>query len=172
LLDPAEVINRRGQALDLAVAGLNAALETRLATQELRLAGLAGRIRPPERRLVEVRAELSRLGERLVQVMDQSIVNRSQALEGVSRLLQANSFERVLDRGFALVTDAMGTPVKRSGDVGTGAVVTLRFADASRSAQLDPSGAGASESPQAKAVKDAKNNKVAKDNKGVQDTLF
>jgi exodeoxyribonuclease VII large subunit len=90
-------------------------------------------------------------------------------------LLQANSFERVLDRGFALVTDAMGTPVKRSGDVGTGALVTLRFADASRSAQLDPSGTGASESPQAKvvkAVKDAKNNKVAKDNKGVQDTLF
>jgi len=56
--------------------------------------------------------------------------------------------------------------------------VTLRFADASRSAQLDPSGTGASEPPQPKAVKDAKNNKEtkdnkeAKDNKGVQDTLF
>ncbi len=177
LLDPAEVINRRGQALDLAVAGLNGALETRLAAQELRLAGLAGRIRPPERRLAEVRAELSRLEERLVQVMDQSIVNRSHALEGASRLLQANSFERVLDRGFALVTDAAGTPVKRSIDAETGALVTLRFADASRSAQLDPSGAGASDPPQAKAGKQAAGSKAkaaknTKDNKGVQDTLF
>ena len=58
LLDPAEVINRRGQALDLAIAGLNNALDTKLTGCELRLAGLAGRLRPPERRLAEVGAGL------------------------------------------------------------------------------------------------------------------
>lgn len=138
LLDPAEMIGRRGQALDLAVAGLNNALEAKMSAARLRLVGLGGRIRPPETRLAEVRAELLRLGDRLVHVMDQGMHQRAQRLDGVEKLLQANSFERVLERGFALVTDGTGTPVKRAAEAAEGAMVNLRFADADRVAKLDP----------------------------------
>ena len=141
LLDPAEVINRRGQALDLAIAGLNNALDTKLTGCELRLAGLAGRLRPPERRLAEVGAEVARQGERLAQLMDHQLAKRAQSLDALEKLLQANSFERVLERGFALVTDGSGTPVKRAAEAAEGAMVTVRFADASRQALLDPGGA-------------------------------
>ena len=141
LLDPVEMIGRRGQALDLAVAGLNTAMEVRLAASELRLASIGGRIRPPERRLAEVVAEVSRLGERLVQTMNQGVADRARRLESAARLLQANSFERVLDRGFALVTDGEGAPIKRAAEASNGAVVTIRFADASRQAGLDPDSA-------------------------------
>jgi len=142
LLDPAELIGRRGQALDLAVAGLNGAMEARLARCELQLSGLAGRIRPPERRLAEVSGVMTRLAERLIQAVDLGLQSRSQRLEGASRLLEANSYERVLDRGFALVADGDGKAIKRAGEAAEGAVVTLRFADASRTARLDPQGGG------------------------------
>ncbi len=138
LLDPAEVINRRGQALDFAIAGLNNALDTKLTGCDLRLAGLAGRLRPPERRLAEVGGEVARQGERLAQLMDYQLAKRAQSLDALEKLLQANSYERALERGFAMVTDGSGTPVKRAAEAAEGAMVTVRFFDASRQALLDP----------------------------------
>ena len=44
----------------------------------------------------------------------------------------------MLERGFALVTDGTGTPVKRAAEAAEGAMVNLRFADADRVAKLDP----------------------------------
>jgi exodeoxyribonuclease VII large subunit len=61
--------------------------------------------------------------------------------------LSANSFERVLDRGFALVTTPDGQALKRSAEVEPSANVTIRFADASRAARMDEDAATASETP-------------------------
>ena len=138
LLDPLEVIGRRGQTLDLAVAGLNNVMDKLLAQQNIRLARLAEYIRPPERRLAEVGASLTHLSGRMETALMQSLDNRHQAITALGKLLDANSFERVLERGFAMVTDGAGVPVKRAADAPAGATVTLRFADASRDAQLDP----------------------------------
>ena len=60
-------------------------------------------------------------------------------MDPAARLLEANSFERVLERGFALVTTPEGLPIKRAAEAAEGAEVTVRFADAARRARLDPS---------------------------------
>ena len=60
------------------------------------------------------------------------------ALDQAGRLLEANSFERVLERGFALVTTSDGVPVKRDAEAAYGATVQVRFADGDRLASLDP----------------------------------
>ncbi|MGB2251076.1 MAG: exodeoxyribonuclease VII large subunit, partial [Candidatus Puniceispirillaceae bacterium] len=52
-------------------------------------------------------------------------------------LLDANSFERVLDRGFTLVTNAAGAPIKRAATAPDQANVIIRFADGTRGAVLD-----------------------------------
>ena len=62
---------------------------------------------------------------------------RQQAVANVGRLLDANSFERVLDRGFALVTDQRGVPVKRSAELPEHANAVIRFADGQRHATFD-----------------------------------
>ena len=54
-------------------------------------------------------------------------------------MLDANSFERVLDRGFTLVTDASGAPIKRAAAAPDQANVMIRFADGTRGAVLDAS---------------------------------
>ena len=143
LLNPAEMVERRAQSVDLAVAGLERALQSRLSAAALRVADLGARLRPPERRLAEVAAELAGLESRLDQQIDIQLDRRRVALDSAARLLDANSFERVLERGFALVTTPEGLPVKRAAEAAEGAEVTIRFADAARKARLDPSGPAA-----------------------------
>ena len=168
LLDPAEMIARRGQMLDYALAGLNTSLERVLAARRLDLSGLAGRLRPPETRLAEMSGHFTRLSDRLASTFGQMIERREQALNSAGKLLDAHSFERVLDRGFALVINAEGAPLKRASDAPQGAEVTLRFADASRRALLDPENITPKASKPAK--KAAAKPTTGKDTK--QDSLF
>ena len=139
LLNPAEMVERRAQTVDLAVAGLERGLQSRLSRAALRVTDLGARLRPPERRLAEVGAELTGLGSRLDQQIDIQLDRRRVAMDSAVRLLEANSFERVLERGFALVTTPEGLPIKRAAEAAEGAEVTVRFADAARRARLDPS---------------------------------
>lgn len=129
LLNPAEMVERRAQAIDLAVAGLERGLQQRLSAAALRLTDLGARLRPPERRIAEVGAELGNLGARLDQAVGLQLDRQHAALDQAGRLLEANSFQRVLERGFVLVTTTDGTPVKRAGEAPPGADIQLRFAD-------------------------------------------
>ena len=165
LLNPAEMVERRAQSVDLAVAGLERGLQSCLSRAALRVTDLGARLRPPERRLAEVGAELTGLGSRLDQQIDIQLDRRRVALGSAVRLLEANSFERVLERGFALVTTPEGLPVKRAAEVAEGAEVTVRFADAARRARRDPS------SPQAAARGQRKTAAKPKKQTG-QDSLF
>jgi len=140
LLNPAEMVERRAQAVDLAVAGLERGLQQRLSSTALRLADLGARLRPPERHFTEMDARLASLAAGLSQLVDMQLDRRRVALDQAGRLLEANSFERVLERGFALVTTSDGRPVKRASEAPSGAVVEVRFADGGRAARLDPEG--------------------------------
>jgi len=137
LSDPDEIIARRGEMLDYAVSGLANGLEQWLSVRALRLSNAAGRLYPPERQLAEAKGRLSELSLRLTKSMAIDLERRQQAVEHVGRLLDANSFERVLDRGFALVTNQHGVPVKRSAELPTHANALVRFADGQRHATFD-----------------------------------
>ena len=139
-----------------------------LAVRRLYLSGLAGRLRPPETRLAEMSGHFTRLSDRLASTFGQMIERREQALNSAGKLLDAHSFQRVLDRGFALVINAEGAPLKRASDAPQGAEVTLRFADASRRALLDPDNIAPKTSKSAK--KAAAKPSTGKDTK--QDSLF
>ena len=165
LLNPAEMVERRAQSVDLAVAGLERGLQSRLSRAALRVTDLGARLRPPERRLAEVGAELTGLGSRLDQQIDIQLDRRRVAMDSAARLLEANSFERVLERGFALVTTPEGLPIKRAAEAAEGAEVTVRFADAARRARLDPS------SPEA-AVRGRRKTAAGPKKQTGQDSLF
>ena len=168
LLNPAEMVERRAQTVDLAVAGLERGLQQRLSAAALRLTDLGARLRPPERLFAEVAAELGNLGSRLDHAMGLQLDRQGAALDQSGRLLEANSFQRVLERGFALVTAGDGTPVKRAAEAPDGAEVQLRFADGNRAARLDPDTAQA-----ARPAKPARARKAtAKPPADSQDSLF
>jgi exodeoxyribonuclease VII large subunit len=137
LMNPAEMVERRAQAVDLAVAGLERGLQQRLSAAALQLTDLGARLRSPERRFAEVSAELGNLGSRLDHLIGTQMDRHGAALDQAGRLLEANSFQRVLERGFALVTTTDGRPVKRASEAPQGARVQVRFADGGRLARLD-----------------------------------
>ena len=137
LLHPAEQIARQTQSLDIALAGLDASMIRLIDIHDKELARLTYRMVSPEQRLSEVKQRLGAINERLESLMDRRCERAEERLLQASRLLSANSFERVLERGFALITDDGGQAIKRSAEVGLGAQVTVKFADASRTAKLD-----------------------------------
>jgi len=142
LVDPADLIQRRAQALDYALGGLFRGLDRWLSARALRLSGLAGRLRPPETKLAEASGRLSQIGQRFDQHFATGLIHRQQRLDNLVKLLDANSFERVLDRGFALVTDATGAPIKRAAAAPDQANVMIRFADGTRGAVLGGDSSG------------------------------
>ena len=81
-------------------------------------------------------ARLGQAVQRLNQQAETLVPTRQQQLEVAAKLLDANSFERVLDRGFALVTDAAGQPIKKAAGLVAGTAVAIRFADDSRQAVI------------------------------------
>ena len=137
LVDPADMIQRRAQTLDYALGGLFRGLNQWLSVRTVRLLGLAGRLLPPETKIAEAQGRLSQLSQRFDQQLANGLTQRQQKLDNLLKLLDANSFERVLDRGFALVTDNDGVPIKRAAVAPINAAVTIRFADGGRGAVLD-----------------------------------
>ena len=57
-------------------------------------------------------------------------------LATASRLLEANSFTKVLERGFALVRDQEGRALRSIKELPAGAQVSLRLADGQTEAQI------------------------------------
>ena len=68
----------------------------------------------------------------------QNIINSKEVkLNSLDQLLEASSFNRVLDRGFSLVMNNKGKPIKLSSEAPKNANVKIKFSDKIRTAQLD-----------------------------------
>ena len=137
LLHPRELIARHQQSLDIATSSLYNGLLRRMEGASVRLATIAQRLGSPSQRLAEVSERLSVSGNQLESFMTRQMESSTQRLNQASRLLDANSYQRVLERGFALVTDTDGQAIKRSAEAAEGAEIFVQFVDDRRHAVLD-----------------------------------
>ena len=133
---PVHTVERKAQALDLAVAELGARLDMKLGDAELLLAMAGARIATPSSHIARGEARIDIAGDALTRCTGAVMAGGSIRLVQSARLLEAHSFERVLERGFALVTSGDGKPVRRAAGLRDGQDVLIRFADASRRARL------------------------------------
>ena len=92
----------------------------------------------PEQKLTNIQSIIIEANERMKAQIEKILLNSEQTVLRYGQLLDAFSFKRVLEKGFVLVTDREGNPVKQSQDAETGAYINLQFYDAKRQAQLDP----------------------------------
>ena len=145
MLHPEDLIGRLSQSVDLAVMRIDTVVYRRFDRLQLRLATLSDRLVSPEQRVGAIAQTVSILDRRLEHSLSAVLERADNRLKQTLRLLAANSYQRVLDRGFALVTDQAGKPVKTSKVAPERAVVTIRFSDAERRARLDPDPAAASQ---------------------------
>ena len=85
--------------------------------------------------------------------MNTGLEQKAARLNRAASLLEAYSYQGVLARGYALVTDANGGVVRSKVTGGDGEAVTLTFADGERAATLGASGATPKPAPKPKKVK-------------------
>lgn len=98
------------------------------------LGGLsAGRLK----QMVSFRSsQLESVGTRLAPAYDRKLTDLSARLEASGRMLESLSYERVLDRGFALVEDSEGKPVSKATGLTVGDHLNLRFADGKQAVEV------------------------------------
>ncbi|MBA8877095.1 exodeoxyribonuclease VII large subunit [Phyllobacterium myrsinacearum] len=84
---------------------------------------------PIARLAVRGRQSLTQLERRQDQAIDIRLDRARRRGGELERLMKTLSHESVLERGFAIVLDTSGTPVKRAAAVGSGDHLTLRFQD-------------------------------------------
>ena len=137
LLHPRELIARHQQSVDIAASSLYNGLLRRMEGASVRLATIAQRLGSPSQRLAEVSERLLVSGNQLDSFMTRQMESSTQRLNQASRLLDANSYQRVLERGFALVTDTDGQAIKRSAEAAEAAEIIVQFVDDRRHAVLD-----------------------------------
>ncbi|MEK9860568.1 MAG: exodeoxyribonuclease VII large subunit, partial [Alphaproteobacteria bacterium] len=85
------------------------------------------------------RASLDLLSRRLQDRIDHLITQSKTRIDQAGRLLEAGSFQRILERGFALVTGPDGQVMRRPDQYADGAEVRLNLAEGMRQAVLGQS---------------------------------
>jgi exodeoxyribonuclease VII large subunit len=132
LPNPRRVIEEAAQRLDDRAERLGNSLPTLLHKRETELANAAGGLRHALRafraEVTRGAADLAQRQERLASAVRRHLSDRDAALGRCADLLRSYSYERVLERGFALVEGKAG-PVTHAAGAEAGEAWTVRFQD-------------------------------------------
>jgi exodeoxyribonuclease VII large subunit len=128
---PLDLLNIARQRLDLASTNLSASLRHLGQNKRLRLATVGARLstRTLTDELRHARARLAPCADRLQPALRRIVVQRGNDLGSLGKLLESYSYKGVLDRGFALVTDAAGTVVRSTSQATPGRALSIEVAD-------------------------------------------
>jgi len=129
LAGPERMLEYAIQRFDEWSERLGRGLETGLSRQAARLDQLSAGLRRPDGQLREARARLENETRALKSAFDNRMKDKAQRLQNAGALLESYSFERVLDRGFALITDDKGKPVTSVKKLKTGDALSMRLID-------------------------------------------
>ena len=144
LVHPVEKLNAQAQRLDYAHSQLVRHLEGRLLRAENHLSQMAGRLVPPHTQLANMTRRFDLAASKITPLTSAIIERQTARLATAHRLLEANSYNKVLARGFALVRNDKGEAVKSVTALNANDSVKLVFADGHKEAVI--SGEGGTES--------------------------
>ena len=139
---PDALLQGASQRLDYAADQLERARTAGLERARARLDQAAAGLRPAalKRDLAERGRRLAAPAERLAPAFKRSLGDREKTLKALGARLQSVSHERVLARGFALVTDQDGALVRSAAALSAGQAVTLKFHDGRQAARIEAAG--------------------------------
>lgn len=115
---------------------LQDAISNRLTHSQRHLTRSADRLIEPAHQLATAEARLNLLDQRMDDRINRSFADYSSRFDQAARLLEASSFQRVLARGFALVTGPDGQVMRQAEQYQDGDAVTIRLMDGQRQAEL------------------------------------
>ena len=140
--DPKRLMENAMQRLDNLSARLDTGLQSWLDRRTARVNELAAKIsvHALRRKIDEAARHVKNFGERLVNTEAKILRDRLQKLANLSSLLESLSFERVLERGYAVVRDAKGEIISSAKQAVAEKDVTIRFRDGEADATVTKRG--------------------------------
>jgi exodeoxyribonuclease VII large subunit len=137
------------QRLDMASQKFGGSLSRMVSRKRARFDQASGGLRPValRRELSAKRMDIQRLAARLAPAMGRRMKAAREGLLAQGRVLETLSYQRVLSRGFALVTKPDGALVRSAKAVSEGEALSLRFADGDVAATAGKSGPKPSSPP-------------------------
>ena len=134
---PDQIFENKTQKLDFIYRDFENLFKDIFVEKKNKITQHAQRLMPPKV-LISNLFSKQQLLETKFQNYLQNIINRKEVkLNSLDKLLEASSFNRVLDRGFSLVMNNKGKPIKLSSEAPKNANVKIKFSDKIRTAQLD-----------------------------------
>jgi len=115
---------------------LAGSLQSGLHRRHRHLAEVAGALTSPRSRVSYARDRLDGRADSLMRAAGRLTETRRRHMEQTSRLLDGLSYERVLERGFALVTNAKGKAVTRAADLAPGDDISIKMKDSDVGARV------------------------------------
>ena len=134
---PDQILDNKSQKLDYAYRDLENLFQNIFVDQKNKISQFAQRLLPPKVLINNLDAKKQLLDTKFRNFIENLIDKKQTRFISSGKLLEAASFKRVLDRGFSLVMDSEGNPIKLSSQASNKALVNIKFADETRSAQLD-----------------------------------
>lgn len=136
---PSDILGLSQQRFDELAERLPRALSMVTQQKATELSRLAGAL-TPGRLLEGLRFRSQALGT-VMQRLEASVGRRmgtfNDVLTASARMLETVSYQRTLDRGFALVQNAKGTAIAKAGELTEGERISLTFSDGTRGARVE-----------------------------------
>jgi exodeoxyribonuclease VII large subunit len=128
---PDDILALSRQRLDGAAARLAPALKSNVQRHGLSLARSAGRlsVRSLQTRVADAKRRIPELAARGQRALHQLLAKRRDRFAGEAKLLQAMSYKSVLARGFAVVRDEAGLPIRAATAIKPDTKLQIEFAD-------------------------------------------
>ncbi|MCC6597884.1 MAG: exodeoxyribonuclease VII large subunit [Alphaproteobacteria bacterium] len=154
--DPARLLEAQVQRLDHLGDKLSGLFGRFIEVKRSALVEIAGALVRPQERLREAEKALSRWGEQLGAVGVKLLQDKDRDLKHAGKMLEAYSFENILQRGFAVVRDGEGALIMDAARAGgPGASIEVQFRNDGRlRAQVSGSVKGQKDAPLKKPVRD------------------
>ena len=134
---PDQIFDNKNQKLDFVFKDIENLFKTIFTEQKNKITQYTQKLTPPKVLINNLDSKIKLLDTRFNNYLEILIKNKVTKLNFLSQLLEASSFNRVLDRGFALVMNDKGKPIKLSKEVPKNSNIKIKFADEIRSAKIE-----------------------------------
>ena len=134
---PDQIFDNKNQKLDFVFKDIENLFKTIFTEQKNKITQYTQKLTPPKVLINNLDSKIQLLDMKFNNYLGILIKNKVTKLNFLSQLLEASSFNRVLDRGFALVMNDKGKPIKLSKEVHKKSNIKIKFADEIRSAKID-----------------------------------
>ena len=134
---PDQIFESKIQNLDFMYKDFESLFKEIFVEKKNKITQYAQRLLPPKILITNLVSKHQLIETKFKNYLENIVNSKETKLNSLNQLLESSSFNRVLERGFALVMDLKGKPIKQSSEAPKNANVNIKFSDETRSGTLD-----------------------------------